>query len=172
MRRKMRIASSYLCLTLFIASAILWVYSYRVSTKAVLNNNSDGSWYMSSWEGRMTLIRTKYRSPNPSQTRLFITPAAEFRAQKSFAVKNSRGPLLNPASALDFASFEGVWADGIFKRMWGTHYPHWLSCILLACLASVLRPSPRFRFKLIEVFALVTIAAAVVGSISTILGRA
>jgi len=52
---------------------------------------------------------------------------------------------------------------------WHMRFPHWCSLLITGLLAILVRPTPRFRFTLRDLFAFTTIVAVVAGSFAALL---
>lgn len=169
MSRRLRIIASYVCLALCLGLIASWADSYRSMSLLSLRftppwsphstrKQYDGS-TLAIWKrreatgnmlhGQMSFSATSFTSSHTSvECRLRRLPITSVRGDPHLF-------------GLDF--------DVYFSpESWRVEMPHWPPVLAAGLLAVALRPSPRRRFSLRDLFLVTTILAATLGSLAAV----
>ncbi len=152
MPRRLRIAASYCCLVLCFATAASWYRSHHSYTwiRGEPLGNELG---IQPWQGRVEFYIDFEPRPRVKDRWVWVEndddePEFAFRAE--------------------LMSQQGIPSHGFrlseMKSGWAASIPHWTLALVTAAACIALRPSPRLRFGLRDIFAVLTIAAVVFGS--------
>jgi hypothetical protein len=156
-----RLALSYVAFVLAALFALLWLRSYFYSDIAA--RTTQGS--LSSQYSHLLLesingvIRGKiFSAESPGKP---LAPVAyQFRSRKASPVNAA-----NRRTSLGFYWKSEVWG----KRSRYTEFsaPHWTFVLVIAFLAIALRPKPRWRYGVRDLFVFLTVTAIIVGIVVT-----
>ncbi len=163
MRQQIRILLSHLWLTLCLVTIALWLHSYHA--RAVIGHKYVRFYNCSlrSWEGLFDFHEVCYdaqRDYEPLELRFWLTPAEEYRQGVLDGVKAWGGtPRVPQAFTFDVRKDIRVAHDGRHVYSRTVTLPHWALVLLLLALFVVIRPPPRTRFGLRDLWVATTLLA-------------
>jgi hypothetical protein len=151
------------CLFVVITLAILALWCHSYFNYAYLNGvfASGNGMIASSKHGHLSW--TWHKVENQSRWKFRLLPAKEYR-QFMDQMRRSRGVISSPEPGLfDFKFGEIRWSRG-----WRASFPHWLPALTAGGLAALMKPAPRSRVSVREVFTILTMASVLLGIVAAI----
>jgi len=155
--RHFRIATSYLCLGLCLAAGAVWVHSCYRHSQIVSFAPSEAGWMIDTGQGKTMLIRCdRVSDKNDRSWGYYSAPIRQPDWERDVA-----GILQNHRMVFGFHARHDNEAFDVLVS-------HWLPFCLFGGLAILLRPKPRRRMGLRDMFAIVTVAAIALGGLKTL----
>ena len=171
MRSKLRIATSYVGLSLCIATVYLCAESHSTRLTVGRFNHEFDHWQVESFDGRLTLLvwTCQHDVPNPAKVHWVLSSMAGDTYRDMIA--SMPGALLELESSTHAPSFSFDRQRTTAARRYGAveklsvAAPHWFIVLIFGAFALFVRPKPRFRFSLRDAIAVITMVAVVVSAL-------
>jgi hypothetical protein len=161
MSLRLRIATSYIFLTLSLATAAIWGHSYYAKLR-IANTDQPYSFAIESWKGRLDITERNLDVGSECEPKWHFSVVETEWLNERREMAAGWGPLREP-KPFTFnvrKDFQTTRNGRVFYSREIT-LPLWSIMLATTALAVVLRPSPRRKFKLVEVFICIAIAAVV-----------
>jgi hypothetical protein len=149
--RRLRVGMAMLCLVGCFLTVALWAYSYRYYCTA--ETALSGSWMFTADSDVDSLGLDMFWGQDGEDTHRAWLQTTAFEATRF------RLPSRPDFDWQGLFAFDGLWAE----EYCFVEIPYWSLALTFGLLALLLRPPPRLRFGLRELFVVVTLAAITLG---------
>ncbi|TWU30264.1 hypothetical protein Pla144_10500 [Bythopirellula polymerisocia] len=176
MWQQLRLGAACFSLGLCAFLGVVGVRSYDYYGALYGRFSPSRQWVLSSWEGRILVGWNIIPSPGVvSQSVDIISNRVGFLEGGFVPAKThtdhtrfvfGRIPLL-----LDPPKFYFGFNGQLRKLVWKGSIPYWFLCLATAMLAILLKPKPRLRYSLRELFVITTIVAFMLGGVWVLINR-
>jgi hypothetical protein len=153
MLRRLRIAACLICFAAFVTSGVMWVESYFRHNAINAKLSASRLLLVVSRQGELKLDSLPDESPHWVWASLPLDTPIMF----------NRGKALQPPNAN-----HGFYLQFWNLLRWTLAFPHWFAVVVTGVLTIALRPRPRWRFTLRDIFVATTLFAIILGTITTL----